>query len=61
MFLQAFLLIFLCDLALFKLDGLHVLNLDGDALVVSLLQPHHFLCPLLRLFDFLPGAHLLLF
>jgi hypothetical protein len=26
-----------------------------------LLQPHHFLCPLLRLFDFLPGAHLLLF
>ena len=59
--LQAFPLVSLSDLLLFKLDSLHVVNLSGDALVVSLLQPHHFLSPLFRFFDLLPGAHFLLF
>jgi hypothetical protein len=59
--LQAFPLVCLGDLLFFKLDGLHVINLCGDALVVPLLQPHHFLCPLFCLFDLFPGAHFLLF
>ena len=59
--LQAFPLVSLSDLLLFKLDSLHVVNLGGDALVVSLLQPHHFLSPLFSFFDLLPGAHFLLF
>jgi len=59
--LKAFPLVSLSDLLLFKLDSLHVINLGGDALVVSLLQPHHFLSPLFRFFDLLPGAHFFLF